>query len=82
MRLADFCGAGWHPLAKTGARLRVAVPCFCCARRGGLAKDRPLPLLCFACFVRRTRLSYAASASSLLRPGCGALYFLRLSQQA
>ena len=33
----------------------VAVPCFCCARRSGLAKSRPRPLLRLACFVRRTR---------------------------
>ena len=39
---------------------RVAVPCFCCARRRGLAKSRPLPLLRLACFVRRTRLGCAA----------------------
>ena len=37
----------------------VAVPCFCCAGRSPLAKSRPLPLLRFGCFVRRTRLSCA-----------------------
>ena len=36
--------------------------CFsiCCARRCGLAKIRALPLLCLGCFVRRTRLGFAA----------------------
>lgn len=32
----------------------------CCARRCGLAKIRALPLLCLGCFVRRTRLGFAA----------------------
>ena len=60
LRLADFRGAGQCPLAKTGALLRVAVPCFCFGRRRALAKDRPLPLLRLACFVRWTRLGCAA----------------------
>ena len=46
----------------------VAVPCFCCARRCGLAKSRPLPLLRFGCFCRRQRLSCAASFASLFLP--------------
>src|SRR5699024_133283 len=47
--------------------LVVAVPCFCCARRSGLAKGRPLPLLRFGCFVRRTRLSFAVPGDKIER---------------
>ena len=61
LRLASFPGAGWNLLVKTGALLRVAVPCFCFGRRSALAKDRPRPLLRFGCSCRRQRLSCAAS---------------------
>ena len=44
----------------------VAVPCFCCAGKNPLAKSRPLPLLRFGCFVRRTRLSFAVPNIPLL----------------
>ena len=37
LRLADFCGAGRGPLAKTGALLRVAVAQICSAGRRPLA---------------------------------------------
>ena len=37
LRLADFCGAGRSPLAKTGALLRVAVAQICSAGRRPLA---------------------------------------------
>src|SRR5699024_2891977 len=76
LRLADFCGAPRWALAKTGALLRVAVPCFCFGRRRALAKDRPLPLLRLACFVRWTRLgcaasrAFAASSTGRARRGC------------
>ena len=76
LRLADFRGAGRCPLAKTGALLRVAVPCFCFGRRRALAKDRLLPLLRLACFVRWTRLgcaasrAFAASSTGRTRRGC------------
>ena len=36
------------------------MPCFCCAGRRPLAKDRPLPPLRLACFCRRQRLGCAA----------------------
>ena len=50
---------GTSPSDALRAPALVAVPCFCCAGRSPLAKSRPLPLLRFGCFVRRTRLSYA-----------------------
>ena len=46
-------------LGLTASTSLVAVPCFCCAGRGPLAKSRPLPLLRFGCFCRRQRLSCA-----------------------
>ena len=46
--------------------VRVAVPCFCFGRRRALAKDRPLPLLRLACFVRWTRLGCAAVRRAVL----------------
>src|SRR5699024_2469445 len=33
-----------HTRDRNSFPLVVAVPCFCCARRSGLAKGRPLPL--------------------------------------
>ena len=77
LRLADFRGAGRCPLAKTGALRRVAVPCFCFGRRRALAKDRPLPLLRLACFVRWTRLGCAAvrrAVNGLARHMAGVTY--------
>ena len=48
----------YFPLRPFGPPL-VAVPRFCRAGQRSLAKVRPLPLLRFGCFVRRTRLSFA-----------------------
>ena len=48
-----------RPPPPPSAALLVAAPCFCRAGQRPLAKVRPLPLLRFGCFVRRTRLSFA-----------------------
>ena len=45
------------------------MPCFCCAGRCPLAKNRPLPLLRFGCFCRRQRLSCAAHRPFRCSPG-------------
>ena len=56
-----------HTRDRNSFPLVVAVPCFCCARHSGLAKGRPLPLLRFGCFVRRTRLSFAVPGDKIER---------------
>ena len=84
------CAAGRFAALSGGLFLpvRVAVPCFCSAGRGPLAKNRPLPLLRLACFCRRQRLGCAATRPPAVppalraRPHTGALNHSRLPYPA